>query len=176
MDAHVKSVVGYLWEHPPRCAAGHCAPAPAEVVSTIQRSHPGVVTVFEIRDSTLRVFPLWATRLQRGNQLSWQDPLLVGSEIRERAVFVFDGRTDGYDGEFGFRADEKVAGQDAVSCPHCQGYEFRLFVGFEYPLNDEDLDDPDLGQRREDFFTWLVLLGECAVCATRSILADIECA
>ncbi len=50
-------------------------------------------------------------------------------------------------------------------------------ANFQYSReNNEELDDPALIARVQDFFSWFALRARCASCKHAAVVLDVECA
>lgn len=168
----------HMWAHPPRCAAGRVEKAPAEAAEMVRGIFGPLTTVFEVPiPEGAAGHRVWARPFPKADAWSRLSPFLLGSDDPKKALFVFDERKDGYDGEFGHLDKGKAAKAAEYRCSFCKkGREFGALVGFQYNGNNEELDDPKLIERRQDFFSWFVLATACAACGEIAITGDVECA
>jgi hypothetical protein len=94
----------------------------------------------------------------------------------EAGRVLFDPALHGAAGER-FRADAPAGGVPAsAACRACEWNEFALAVGFDY--DPPEFDDPareEFHGRPEDFFVACRVVGRCAQCGTRAVLATADC-
>jgi hypothetical protein len=163
MDEYIR----YMWEHPPRCTAKTTSPASSEFLRAAEDELGDYSTVFQIRSAAGEsVFPLWT---------GTDGAVLVGSSTPDQAIFAFNPSHDGYNGEFGLGPTE-VRSEERFVCPGCGHDRFTAAAAFQYSGNNEELDEPELVERRQDFFSWFALLACCEKCGWNGTVASVECA
>lgn len=165
----------YFWQNPPRCVRPVAAVAdPKDTHDEDNRFH-ALTTHFYIRpDGHDEAYTVYGRPTRESPLLA--SPIRIGSPKADRAVFAFDAASDGWDGEWRDKTlPSPPARMKQLVCPSCQGRLFRLRAAFEYPGDDEGLDD-SARERRQDFFTWFWLVARCASCGRRDVVADVECA
>lgn len=134
-------------------------------------------TIFRVRSGDMHEAMAIYGRNQRGED-TLGSPILVGSLNPQRAALFFDLRIHGWDGECsepGPAHARPIGKLKQFACPSCAGRLFQTWAAFE-PSEVEELDEPEMQQRPQDFFTWFTLAAACASCQWTGIVASIECA
>lgn len=158
----------HMWANAPRCMKSRGVPADAQTRKLIQEAYGPLSTVWELHASRGDV-PLEVWRSADGQGLS------IGAVDPSTAAFAFDARRDGYDGEFGHLGKATPFKGRKVKCTSCKAEHWLLALAFQYSGGNEELDEPALIDRRQDFFGWFAVVGVCSACKTPVIIADVEC-
>ncbi len=170
-DAYIRT----MRENPPRCVKGVAMPAMARELEEVNREYGSFTSTFAVRaDAPL---PLWVRTVTYDEKSTeFVPPYAIGSH--DTPHFQFDHRRDGYDGEFGHWDDHQPMGKEGWhqhACPTCNSKLFRFTVAFQYSGNNEELTEPARIARRQDYYSWFILIARCAACSALSWF-DWECA
>lgn len=164
----------HVLSHPPRCLDGvRATPAPlieedrGEVgvafrLQSLDGAQTGEIQGFDLRDYNEHV-----------DDYEFVSPLAVKWEGAADGVVVFDSDIHGYHGELDCSA--KIRGEGAPQvfvCPACKGTRFSLFAQFDYDGTDELWDEDP--QTVQNFFSNLIVAGQCASCHTVTRVLDMD--
>lgn len=177
-DEAFAAYVERLWTNPPACALPNCMPAKGAERTAVTNAYGRAATGFLIsRSEKAEAHPIWLRRRTVDSQIQLVDPVYVGGPTHQSAVFVFDGARHGFDGEFGQAAPRSKKAAEPYHCPRCGHGQFFCTAIFQYSgEHNEELDDPLLIARVQDFFSWFALRARCGSCKHSAIILDIECA
>ncbi len=175
-DEEIAAYMAHMWANPPRCVAAVALRPTEKQIATLQLGEGRYTTMFHIAPRAEHApLQVWGAPASNDNS-GLASPILAGAPIRSLAPFVFDARTDGYNGEFGLTLNGSSKKRSrSFTCPKCNHDHFHLTALFQYSGNNEELTDPALIARRQDFFSGFTLRGRCAQCRRKVEIASVEC-
>ena len=175
-----KSLALHAMQNPPRCISAFRA----ETISELRGKVPSAEDVagFEIQcpcgSRAFSILGYSEMNEARSSDTLFIAPLALECSKCHTITELMDPRQDGYDAELD--GSTVVTGEGKrvkYQCSDCGAELMSVAVGFEYAIDDEDLDsDERLAERPQDFFTWFWLYSCCKSCGTVQEVSEYECA
>jgi hypothetical protein len=168
----MSKLLDYCLKHTPRClCAVRATPVPRiedrqAVAIAFRLSHPSFGEVGEIHGFDLRDYNSHYNGPTVFISIKWPNGI---------STIIFDSNLHGYHGEMQSSAKLRGEGQaKSFTCPDCGGKVFRVSVQFDYWDACDDLweDEPQI--RIEDYFSNLIVEGECVACRHASRVLDMD--
>ena len=92
-----------------------------------------------------------------------------------KLALIFDSDIHGYHGEMDCSAKYRGEGVPAeFACPECAGKSFRISVQFDYTEACCDLLEDDPEEKAENYFSNIIVSGQCVECGTLSCIVDMD--
>jgi hypothetical protein len=173
-------VVQHALKHPPRCVAGLRVNSASPLLG--EGPHLGDVARFALRcpcgSTAVRILGYTTPSKTSPEGPVFLAPYALGCSDCGAVTELFDPRRDGYDVEIGDCWSLVGEGdRSEFKCSKCGADQMEVVAGFEYSIDDEDLEsDEEMGRHPQDFFTWFMLYGRCIACGAVQDVADYECA